>query len=75
MPNGQLKTLRSRFSPLLQDTFLSCLGSFFAFLMVRWLAEHKAENPADMKGFDRLHFRYREDLSSDEEYVFERRPS
>ena len=39
MPNGQLKTLRSRFSPLLQDTLLSCLGSFFAFLMVRWLAE------------------------------------
>ena len=39
MPNGQLKTLRSRFSPLLQDTSLSCLGSFFAFLLVRWLAE------------------------------------
>ena len=43
--------------------------------MVRWLAEHNAEKPEDMKGFDRLHFRYREDLSSDEEYVFERRPS
>lgn len=25
-------------STILQDTFLSCLGSFFAFLLVRWLA-------------------------------------
>lgn len=38
MPNGQNKTLRSRLSPLFQDTFLSCLGSFFAFLLVRWVA-------------------------------------
>ena len=26
-------------SPLIQDTFLSCLGSFLAFLLVRWLSE------------------------------------
>ena len=50
MPNGQFKTLKARFDPLIQDTFLSCLGSFFAFLMVRWLA-----NP--IYGFS-LHFLY-----------------
>ena len=50
MPNGQFKTLKARFEPLIQDTFLSCLGSFFAFLMVRWLA-----NP--IYGFS-LHFLY-----------------
>ena len=50
MPNGQFKTLKARFDPLIQDTFLSCLGSFFAFLMVRWLA-----NP--IYGFS-LHFFY-----------------
>jgi lipopolysaccharide/colanic/teichoic acid biosynthesis glycosyltransferase len=27
-----------RTSPLVQDTILSCLGSFFAFLLVRWLS-------------------------------------
>lgn len=50
MPNGQFKRLKARFDPLIQDTFLSCLGSFFAFLMVRWLA-----NP--IYGFS-LHFLY-----------------
>lgn len=39
MPNGQNKSLKSRLSPILQDTLLSCLGSFFAFLLIRWLAE------------------------------------
>ncbi|MBR0214437.1 MAG: peroxide stress protein YaaA [Solobacterium sp.] len=42
--------------------------------MVRWLAERQAGQPEDMKAFDRLHFHYREDLSSPAEYVFERRP-
>ena len=38
MPNGQKQTLKTRLAPVFQDTFLSCLGSFFAFLMVRWLS-------------------------------------
>ena len=39
MPNGQNKSLRARLTPIFQDTLLSCLGSFFAFLLVRWLAK------------------------------------
>ena len=39
MPNGQNKSLWARLTPIFQDTLLSCLGSFFAFLMVRWLSE------------------------------------
>ena len=39
MPTGQNKKLWARLTPIFQDTFLSCLGSFFAFLLVRWLAE------------------------------------
>ena len=39
MPTGQNKSLRARLAPIFQDTLLSCLGSFFAFLLVRWLAE------------------------------------
>lgn len=39
MPTRQNKTLWSKLTPVFQDTFLSCLGSFFAFLMVRWLAK------------------------------------
>lgn len=41
--------------------------------MVRFMAENRVEDPADMKGFDRLGYVYREDLSSGTEYVFERR--
>ena len=40
--------------------------------MVRFLAEGKVEDPREMKKFDRLGFVYREALSSDTEYVFER---
>ena len=39
MPNGQNKNLRARLAPILQDSLLSSLGSFFAFLLVRWLSE------------------------------------
>ena len=42
--------------------------------MVRYLAENQITDPAGMKGFDRLGYRFREDLSSDTEYVFERIP-
>ncbi len=40
--------------------------------MVRFLAERKVVDPSEMKKFDRLGFVYREELSKDTEYVFER---
>ena len=39
MKNMQNKSLRSRMAPIFQDTLLSCLGSFFAFLLVRWVSK------------------------------------
>lgn len=41
--------------------------------MVRFMAENRIEVPEEIKGFDRLSYVYREDLSSEKEYVFERR--
>lgn len=41
--------------------------------MVRYMAEKAIENPEEIKGFDRLGYIFREDLSSDEEFVFERK--
>ena len=41
--------------------------------MVRFMAEKQIEDPVEMKNFDRLGYVYREDLSTDREYVFERR--
>ena len=40
--------------------------------MVRYMAERKIADPAELKRFDRLGYVYREDLSTDLEYVFER---
>ena len=40
--------------------------------MVRYMAEMKIENPVEMKNFDRLGYVYRDELSTDLEYVFER---
>ena len=40
--------------------------------MVRYLAEHQITEPEQMKHFDRLGYRFREDLSTGREYVFER---
>lgn len=40
--------------------------------MVRYMAEHGMKNPEDLKSFDRLGYIFREDLSSETEYVFER---
>ncbi|MCH5263835.1 MAG: peroxide stress protein YaaA [Lachnospiraceae bacterium] len=40
--------------------------------MVRYMAEMKIENPVEMKNFDRLGYVYRDDLSTDLEYVFEK---
>lgn len=41
--------------------------------MVRYLAEKEAENPQEIKGFCRLGFQFRKDVSSETEYVFERK--
>ncbi len=50
------------------DTYITCVFGE----MVRYMAEHQIENPKDLKSFDRLNYKYREDLSSDWQYVFER---
>ena len=41
--------------------------------MVRYMAEKEIENPADVQPFDRLGYNFRRDLSSEIEYVFERK--
>ena len=41
--------------------------------MVRYMAENCIENPAEIKNFNRLGYIFRDDLSSETEYVFERR--
>lgn len=38
--------------------------------MVRFMAEKEIEQPEDIKAFDRLQYRFREELSSESEYVF-----
>lgn len=43
--------------------------------MVRFLAENRIDSPEGAKGFDRLGFHFRKDLSSDSEFVFERIPT
>ena len=43
--------------------------------MVRFMAENSIESPEDIKRFDRLGYAFRLDLSSDTEYVFERKTS
>lgn len=40
--------------------------------MVRFMAERRIEEPEKLKEFDRLGHKFREDLSSETEYVFER---
>ena len=41
--------------------------------MVRFMAENNIENPVEIQKFDRLGYSFRSDLSSDTEYVFERK--
>ena len=41
--------------------------------MVRFMAENNIENPVEIQKFDRLGYSFRSDLSSDSEYVFERK--
>ena len=38
--------------------------------MVRYMAENNVQQPEEMKGFDRLGYAFREDLSGEREYVF-----
>ena len=40
--------------------------------MVRYMAEHQIEDPVEIRNFDRLGYVFRDDLSSDKEYIFER---
>lgn len=40
--------------------------------MVRFMAENRIEDPLEMRGFDRLGYVYRAELSSETTYVFER---
>ena len=42
--------------------------------MVRYLAENQIDVPEGMKGFTGLNYHYRQDLSSENHYVFERTP-
>ena len=42
--------------------------------MVRFMAERKIERPEEVKEFCRLGYVFREDMSADTEYVFERMP-
>ena len=41
--------------------------------MVRFIAEKNIENPVEIQKFGRLGYLFRSDLSSDSEYVFERK--
>jgi len=41
--------------------------------MVRYMAENKVEDPSQIKRFDRMGYEFRTDLSSEIEYIFERK--
>lgn len=41
--------------------------------MVRFISDNNIENPVEIQEFDRLGYSFRSDLSSDSEYVFERK--
>ena len=40
--------------------------------MVRFMAEERIENPVDIKKYNRLGYVFREGLSTEMEYIFER---
>ena len=42
-------------------------GKWFVFM-----AENRIEDPSEIRSFDRLGYRFREELSSDTRYIFER---
>ena len=41
--------------------------------MLRFMGEKRIDNPLDIKKFDRLHYIFREDLSNNVKFVFERK--
>ena len=43
--------------------------------MVRWMAEHKIEDPEHLRAFDQLGYRFHEELSTENQYVFLTAPS
>ena len=68
-----------------EDTFITCVFGEFAGEkvvqkgvyakmargeMVRYMAEHNIGNPEEMKNFDRLGYRFREEISNEKEYIF-----
>lgn len=42
--------------------------------MVRYMAEHKVQTPEGLKNFTALNYQFREDLSDERNYIFERIP-
>ncbi len=62
------------FGETVQDKFVtkSTYAKMARGEMVRFMAENQIENPKDLKSFDRLNYKYRADLSSENAYVFER---
>ena len=42
--------------------------------MVRWMAERKIKDPEDLRSFDQLGYCFREELSSENRYVFLKQP-
>ncbi len=71
-----------------QDTYITCVfgervngkvaqkGTYAKMArgeMVRFMAENGIEEPGEIKKFDRLNYAFREEMSSDREYVFIRR--
>lgn len=43
--------------------------------MVRWMAENKIEDPENLQAFDQLGYRFHEELSAENQYVFLTTPS
>ena len=79
------KCIEKYLSP--QDTYITCTfceavngrliqkGTYAKMArgeMVRFMADKNIKNPQDMKYFDRLGYSYRENLSTETEYIFER---
>lgn len=73
-----------------QDTYITCLfgeqvrgkivtkGTYAKMArgeMVRFMAENNIRKPEEIKNFNRLDYQFREDLSTENKYIFERRPS
>ena len=77
--------VRGKISDLPEDTFLTVvfggladgkvkqkgtLAKMARGEMVRYLAENAVENPEEIRGFDRLGYRFDEGLSTETEYIF-----